>query len=84
MLVGVVTKMRSNLSSPPTFLNVSTPLLCVYTISIGFLNIRSADHDSIPFTQTQDVQLSCDSLVPVTIPLHVYRQAIQQVYCGVL
>ena len=51
---------------------------------MGFLNIRSADHDSIPLTKTQYVQSSCDSLVPVTIPLHVYRQAIQQVYCGVL
>ena len=51
---------------------------------MGFLNFRSADHDSIPLTKTQDVQLSCDSLVPVTIPLHVYRKAIQQVYCGVL
>ena len=51
---------------------------------MGFLNFHSADHGSIPLTKTQGVQSSCDSLVPVTIPLHVYRQAIQQVYCGVL
>ena len=51
---------------------------------MGFLNFRSADHDSIPLTKTQDVQSSCDSLVPVTIPLLVYRKAIQQVYSGVL
>ena len=67
---------RLNLFQCPQW-GIGAPNIAVYaknSQSGDFVNFYLEKHDTVVLAQLQDVQSSCNDLVPVTIPLETYTQ----------